>query len=65
MSAAAIFYSQFAGAPAPAGVSSFTRRLARTLGAIGLTLVGAYPEPNARRMIGARRRTVPNQEAQS
>lgn len=65
MSAAAIFYSQFTGAQAPAPVSSFTQRIVRALGVIGLTLVGAYPEPKARRMIGARRRSVPNQEARS
>lgn len=59
MSAAATFYSQFASTPTPAQVSAFARRLARTLGAIGLTLVGAYPEPKARRVIGVRRRSVP------
>ncbi len=65
MSAAAIFYGQFAGPRTPARFSSFVQRLARALGAIGLALVGAYPEPKAHRMIGARRRSVPSPEAQS
>lgn len=65
MSAAAIFYGQFANAPTPARVPSFAQRLVRALGVIGLTLVGAYPEPNARRMIGARCRSGPHQETPS
>jgi hypothetical protein len=65
MSAATIFYSQFASTQAPAPVFSFTQRVARALGAIGLTLVGAYPEPKARRMIGAQGASVPGREAQS
>lgn len=65
MSAAAIFYSQFAGSQAPAPVFSFTQRVARALGAIGLTLVGAYPEPRARRMTAARHWSVPGQETRS
>jgi hypothetical protein len=63
MSAAAIFYSQFTGAQAPA--SLFTQRLARALRTIGLTLVGAYPEPRARRMTAARHWSVPGQETRS
>jgi hypothetical protein len=65
MSAAAIFYSQFTGAQAPAPASPFTQRLARALRTIGLTLVGAYPEPRARRMTAARHWSVPGQEARS
>jgi hypothetical protein len=65
MSAAAIFYGQFAGAQTPARGFSFTQRVARALVAIGLTLVGAYPEPKARRMIGAQGVSVPGRETQS
>lgn len=65
MSAAAIFYSQFAGAQPSARVSSFAQRLVRVLDAIGFMLVGAYPEPRARRTIAVRRRSGPDQEARS
>ena len=65
MSAAAIFYGQFAGAQTPARGFSFMPRVARALVAIGLTLVGAYPEPKARRMIGAWGVSAPSRETQS
>jgi hypothetical protein len=65
MSAAAVFYGQFAGAQTPARGFSFTHRVARALGAIGLALVGAYPEPKARRMIGTQGVSVPGREARS
>ena len=42
MSAAAIFYRQFAGARTPVWFSSFTQPLVRALDVIGLMLVGAY-----------------------
>lgn len=53
MSAAAIFYGQFASAQTPARVFTFTQRLARALGAIGPTLAGT------------RRESVPGREARS
>jgi hypothetical protein len=58
-----MFYGQFAGAPTPA--HSFAQRLLRALGVIGLTFVGAYPEPKARWVIGARGRQAHRPEAQS
>lgn len=65
MSAAAIFYSQFAGPQTPAGVTSFAQRLARTLGAIGLAFIGAYPEPKARCLIRMRGRSGARPEVAS
>lgn len=67
MSAAALFASQFNPEQAPVArprVSALTR-IGRALGVIGLMLVGAYPEPNARRMVGARRRSARGREPRS
>lgn len=63
MSAAAMFYGQFAGAPTPA--RSVAQQLGRALGAIGLALAGAYPQPRARWVIGANRYPAHGQEARS